>query len=624
MSMLDDYGQPLSPSLPASSSPGLGTLPPEGGAGVGPPAPAPVTDLSTQATPSLSLAQSPSNPSLGLATQNPDAEYLKGLPTGQKIGLMLQAFGAGVNGQGNPVTELLNNRRRQQAELRAEIGTSLKTIEAGVQVLKGMPPGKARDAYAEMVIRAASAQGMDASLMRDALKSVGTDQESAVVSALATIKNPRVQQMLLKSSMGAQDPRAELFKNLRDKDFMDRAEKVADQDVLPTAAAKMNVISRTLEAMPGTKKDVDGKPIFSMADLLTKNAQLDPKAQLDDSELAAIRRNQAVFAPYGLKTDKSAQVEQESGLKAGTPHSEIAKLNDDLARKRITQDQYNAGVKKALTSQDNKIIIQQQTIDKNTKAATATTELTDEAIDRAAARYRTDGTLPPNLGRGAQSSANTAKILNKAAELAAADGKTAEAERIQQLSNKSDASALTQLSKQEAMTAAFEKNAVSNAKIALDMSAKVGRTGVPVLNRWIVAGMKDVAGDPDVAKFHAANETFVNEYSKIMSGSMGNTAVSDSLRREVHTMLSTANTPEQYKQVVGQMQLEMQNRMKGFSAQRDEITTRMSGSSAAPSTPAASTASAAPTGIPAGSKQVGYTPQGKKVWQDSTGKKWVE
>src|SRR5205085_1463961 len=98
---------------------------------------------------------------------------------------------------------------------------------------------------------------------------------------------------------------------------------------------------------------------------------------------------------------------------------------------------------------------------------------------------------------------------------------------------------------QEQMVGAFERNATRNADIALANSAKVDRTGVPVVNRWLLAGMKEIAGDKDVATFHQANETFINEYAKIMSGSMGNTAVTDSLRKEARDMLSTAQTPAQ-------------------------------------------------------------------------------
>jgi len=201
--------------------------------------------------------------------------------------------------------------------------------------------------------------------------------------------------------------------------------------------------------------------------------------------------------------------------------------------------------------------------------------MSPDAIEAAAARYNMDGSLPPNLGRGAQGAALTAKILSKAAEVAKANGDAPEAGRIKQLANKASAQALGQLTKQEQMVGAFEKNALKNLDIAVQASKEVDRTGIPVLNRWILAGKKSLAGDAAVSRFHAANTTFVNEYAKIMSGSMGNTVVSDSLRRETETLLATKDTPEQYEAVTALMKQEMANRMKGFAEQKAELTGSM-------------------------------------------------
>lgn len=230
----------------------------------------------------------------------------------------------------------------------------------------------------------------------------------------------------------------------------------------------------------------------------------------------------------------------------------------------------------------------------------------DAAVEDAAHRYYIDGTLPPNLGRGVQGQATTAKILNRASAIARENGDAGEQGRINQIANRASGSALMQLTKQEGQVGAFERNAIRNADIALQNSRAVDRTGMPVLNRWLLSGMKNVAGDPDVAKFNQANDTFVSEYAKIMSGSMGNSPVSDSLRKEVHTLLSTKDTPEQYEAVVNQMKLEMRNRMIGFDEQKKQIRGSMGGSQRAPgtnATPATASAPAAPAASPSGPKR---------------------
>jgi hypothetical protein len=225
-------------------------------------------------------------------------------------------------------------------------------------------------------------------------------------------------------------------------------------------------------------------------------------------------------------------------------------------------------------------------------AAAPGSALSDDAVEHAAHRYSIDGTLPPNLGRGQQGEATKVRILNRAAEISQANGDSGAAARIRQISGKAGSSALAQLTKQEQMVGAFEKNAISNADIALGASNAVDRTGVPVLNRWLLNGRKNILGDPDVSRFHAATNTFINEYAKIMSGSMGNTAVSDSLRKETEALLATKDTPEQFKATVDLMKQEMRNRMTGFSKQKDELTRSMSPTPAA--APGGAPAAAAP------------------------------
>ena len=86
-----------------------------------------------------------------------------------------------------------------------------------------------------------------------------------------------------------------------------------------------------------------------------------------------------------------------------------------------------------------------------------------------------------------------------------------------------------------------------------------------------MAGQKELLGDPDVTKFNTSNYTFVNEYAKVVSGSMGNTAITDAARKHANDVLSTSQTKEQYKQNIALLKTEMQNRMKGFDQQRQEL-----------------------------------------------------
>jgi hypothetical protein len=203
----------------------------------------------------------------------------------------------------------------------------------------------------------------------------------------------------------------------------------------------------------------------------------------------------------------------------------------------------------------------------NTEAPVA---VTDDTLAMDAWRYLTDGTLPPNMGRGVQGTAQATKIRNESARLAKEMGMSPDEIRMAQLTNKTSVQAIGQLAKAKAQILQFEKTASMNADLALEASEKVDRTGVPVLNRWLQAGRTAIAGDVDASKFNAATETFVSEYAKVMSGGYGAAATTEGAQSRAHTLLNTANTKEQFSGVVGQLKREMDNRVKALNAQMEE------------------------------------------------------
>jgi len=344
-------------------------------------------------------------------------------------------------------------------------------------------------------------------------------------------------------------------------------ERKADAEKKKAASAAFGAVN-SQEALDAAVKTDNPEHFKAIAPLF--NLGLDGKPIWDDKAKAAT----AFIARASMDAAKQAEFDHKALM------TQIATQKAEIEAERA---------KTAARQGDERIAIAREGLAKKPDMSAVSTAMSDDAKDSAAARYNIDGTLPPNMGRGVQGAALTADILSRAAQQQKDSGNTAESTRITQLANKANTQALGQLTKQEQMVGAFEKNAIRNADVALANSEKVDRTGVPVLNRWILAGQKNLAGDPDVSKFHQANETFVNEYAKIMSGSMGNTVVSDSLRKETQSMLATKDTPEQYRQVVAQMKLEMRNRMKGFADQKAELTGSMKPKTDTPEAPAAVT-----------------------------------
>lgn len=204
------------------------------------------------------------------------------------------------------------------------------------------------------------------------------------------------------------------------------------------------------------------------------------------------------------------------------------------------------------------------------------TGISPDAIANAASRYNIDGTLPAT-GMGKSGAAARAAILNKAAELASASGISGDDQRIAQIGNKANSAALSKLQQQQTMVGAFEKNFNKNADIALGLSSVADRTGIPLVNKWVNAGKRSIGGDPDLAAFDASIKATVNEYGKIVSGSMGNTAVAEGEIKKVEGLLNSAQTQQQVTAVLNLMKRETQNRMQGFEDEKSQLRGSMTG-----------------------------------------------
>lgn len=301
--------------LQPSGSAGLETLPALGDA----PAPAPAPSLGLAApvpmsetepiAPAAAVATAPAQTSgLGLADykaarSQDDKTYLQSLPTAQKVGLMLESLGAGINGGPNPIDRLLDNKRKREVEFRNELRTNLATITTGMEAVRKLPPGKGREALIEQIVRSS---GGDPAVA-EALKAVGTEGEAQIRSTLSTIRNPRVQKMITDAVAGSANPREDALRLMGDKDFMDRAEKAADLDAMPGLTGKLRVISQAMEKM--------GLKTYTFAELAEQNGKLPKEYQLDDGEMAAAKRNQDGLQLFGLKSEKMLAEERAAASK---------------------------------------------------------------------------------------------------------------------------------------------------------------------------------------------------------------------------------------------------------------------------------------------------------------------
>lgn len=284
----------------------------------------------------------------------------------------------------------------------------------------------------------------------------------------------------------------------------------------------------------------------------------------------------------------------------------------DLARKQseleeleaqLVKDPNNAKLKQRI--KEYKDDIRKDTQWKPSTVVMQAPTLTKDALDMAADRFLTDGTLPPGISK-----ANRDAIMNRAA--AVAKDKGINPDRVAQLEVTANKQALGQLSKTETMVGAFEKNFIKNVKIVENLNSKRDSSGVPILQKWINAGKKAVSGDTDLASLNIAIKAVVNEYGKIVSGSMGNTAVAVSEIKRMEDLLNAAQTPQDVQAVLNTMKAETQNRMEGFKEQRAELTQSMRSSTAAPTDKPAAPAVGT---VKDGYKFKGGNPADKNNWE---------
>lgn len=197
-------------------------------------------------------------------------------------------------------------------------------------------------------------------------------------------------------------------------------------------------------------------------------------------------------------------------------------------------------------------------------------QMDHETIVYQAAQYRATGKLPP-LGMGAQAAASRNAILAEATRQAAAEGSTAEADVIRQRALSANSQALNQITRQRAQVLQFENTAERNLNLALEASARVQRTGSPILNSILQQARLHGTGDPSATQLETAVNSFVEEYAKVMSGSTGGAAATDSARAQAHAMMNTGMTIPQIQAAAQQMTAEMGNRRAALNAQQDEL-----------------------------------------------------
>lgn len=274
-----------------------------------------------------------------------------------------------------------------------------------------------------------------------------------------------------------------------------------------------------------------------------------------------------------IPADKVAEYEKSAGLPAGTfkeyyqAKLDAAKLGTEEAKAKVDQ------IKSVITKNES-----------TAQAALMKAHATGSALDAGtvsyyATQYLQIGTLPP-MGNG--SATAKAQILTAAAKMSndpssAYYGQSAGLNKAAYDANKST---LTDLTKRKALSSSLENTAKRQLDLASSMADKVDsneRTDSTAWNKIIQNATLSIGSDPSLTSFQNVILTTLTEYAKVMTGQTGGAAVSDSARAEAEKLLSSAQSPETFKQAVELMKQEMDNRLAGWDDELNNTRLNLNG-----------------------------------------------
>jgi hypothetical protein len=210
------------------------------------------------------------------------------------------------------------------------------------------------------------------------------------------------------------------------------------------------------------------------------------------------------------------------------------------------------------------------------------------AMDQLAEQFAATGTLP-QVGRGRAAPAIIRQIVNRAAELHPDTNLAGN-----KAGYRADTASLTKQQQLLDLTQSWEATGKANLDVLRSTASELVNAGSPLINKPLRFLYEKAAGDPTVTKFKAAHAAVVNEYAKILSGSMGAAGVTEGARHEAENMLPLDSTPAQVAAAASVLEKDAGNRLSALKAQVGATQARTRGSGPAPAGPASSPTPEAP------------------------------
>lgn len=209
-------------------------------------------------------------------------------------------------------------------------------------------------------------------------------------------------------------------------------------------------------------------------------------------------------------------------------------------------------------------------------------QLSDDAIKQAGFQFAISGLMPPNMPRSnkGEMAPEVRDIQNEGAKVLHDLGLDPQEAALVRANYGSLKPALAQIQKQKNAVEGFERTLDVNITEALKLSDEIKRSASPYANTALRKIREQGLGGPDVqellARLRIRIEAAAAEQAKIMSGSMGNQALTDSAQEHMRALLDGDMSPSTLAASLHEVRDEAsQGRVQGLRTQVKQMLMEM-------------------------------------------------
>jgi len=186
-----------------------------------------------------------------------------------------------------------------------------------------------------------------------------------------------------------------------------------------------------------------------------------------------------------------------------------------------------------------------------------------------------DNAWKTGLGRSKTGQAIIAAVESRVPKIAGERNITPEQAAVR----RDERAALSASLKDRTKYVAASNQFVSNFTKQADIVEKYMKPGIggqsPVINRWIQAGRKSIAGDPDVTALDTAIRVLAREHQRIVTGVTSNAQLHASAQETADQLLNISQSPQQVRAALKVMREEAKNARESGLAETKNLRSQL-------------------------------------------------